>query len=100
MATLLESGTFSHVSNLIPAYPNPPHVHEDLIIEWARGATIQRYSNPLKRWVDCEDNKPSWSPDAKYRVKPSNPHQDKIEEIENTIAELQQKVKELKDETN
>lgn len=47
------------------------HIHHDVIIEWAKGATIQYYDNKDEKWVDTLRNKPVWSEDGKYRVKPA-----------------------------
>ena len=33
-------------------YPNPPHKHADVIIEWAKGANIQ-HEDVTGRWFDC-----------------------------------------------
>lgn len=46
------------------------HIHHDVIIEWAKGATIQYYDNEDEKWIDTTHNKPIWSEDGKYRVKP------------------------------
>lgn len=46
------------------------HIHHDVIIEWAKGATIQ-YSNGIhNKWRDCP-YEPTWSLTTKYRVKPA-----------------------------
>lgn len=44
------------------------HIHHDVIIEWAKGATIQYYSKDLCKWVDCHTN-PGWYANYEYRVK-------------------------------
>lgn len=47
------------------------HIHHDVIIEWAKGATIQFYDSKNEKWVDTLHNKPTWSEDGEYRVKPT-----------------------------
>ena len=44
-----------------------PHVHAELIKQWADGAEIQ-LKTIKECWVDVED--PAWCVDIKYRVKP------------------------------
>lgn len=39
--------------------------HADLIIEWANGAKIERYSEIERKWVNADS--PQWSPSALYR---------------------------------
>lgn len=46
---------------------NKPHVHADMIIEWARtGKKVQAYA--CEEWVDTDA--PHWLPGRKYRFKP------------------------------
>lgn len=45
------------------------HIHHDVIIEWAKGATIQYYNNERNMWMDCP-HAPLWGLSSKYRVKP------------------------------
>lgn len=47
------------------------HIHHDVIIEWAKGATIQYYSTIQGKWFDTYKNNPEWGVAAKYRVKPA-----------------------------
>ena len=42
-----------------------PHKHHDLIVAWAKGATIQL--NTGDAWVT--DPRPKWSVDHEYRIK-------------------------------
>ena len=42
-----------------------PHKHHDLIVAWAKGATIQL--NTGDAWVT--DPRPKWSVDCEYRIK-------------------------------
>ena len=45
---------------------NKPHIHADMIIEWARtGKKVQTLF--CGRWEDCE---PGWNPRLEYRFKP------------------------------
>ncbi len=71
------------------------HKHHDLIIAWAKGASIQL--RELKGWV-CVKN-PCFVPHVEYRIKPSEPT-----ELENLIKEhkamgktIDRLTKELKD---
>ena len=50
---------------------NTPHIHHDLIIQWAKGATIQAYNRLGNEWFDVVHNTPLWDPHVKYRVKPA-----------------------------
>lgn len=45
--------------------------HAALIHAWADGAVIQFFNKDRCKWVDCEDNKPCWSDNETYRVKPA-----------------------------
>jgi hypothetical protein len=48
-----------------------PQKHAELIRAWADGAVIQYWSDHGREcWVDCVDNRPHWSEDVRYRVKP------------------------------
>lgn len=76
-----------------PSYPNPPHKHAELIKAWADGAEIEMLLSD-GRWKKCD---PVWYKSSTYRIKSSNPNAEKIAEIETTISQLQQQVKELKD---
>jgi hypothetical protein len=44
------------------------HIHKDLIIQWANGATIEMLIPCNNTWVHITN--PSWVPEAEYRVKP------------------------------
>lgn len=47
------------------------HKHHDLIIAWAKGATIQLYSNSQQKWVDYTNGtNPMWLDNFNYRIKP------------------------------
>ena len=45
-----------------------PHIHAELIKEWADGAQIECL-NSNKKWVDCPD--PFWYENTQYRLKKS-----------------------------
>lgn len=90
-----ETGTWLWTDEIVPSYPNPPHKHAELIKAWADGAGIRFFSDDLRDWVLTE--KPMWLTETRYRIAPTNPNADKIAEIETTISQLQQQVKELKD---
>jgi hypothetical protein len=50
-------------------YPNPPHVHAELIKAWADGAKIQ-YQCSGGDWRDVVRNSPTWNISETYRIKP------------------------------
>ena len=49
------------------AYPNPPHKHCDVMIEYARGADIEVQEHEKGRWHPA--NCLCWNPRRAYRVK-------------------------------
>ena len=70
----------------IKEYPNPPHIHKDLIIAWANGADIEVSSGDR---VFCETSKPEWIDTLEYRIKPTKtPLQIEIEELEAKLVKL------------
>ena len=79
---------------LVKEYPNPPHKHRDLIIEWANGADIQvRAGND---WLNVA--LPDWYETRKYRVKPQKSERDiEIENIQNQMDELKERLEKLKE---
>ena len=78
---------------LVNKYPNPPHKHRDLIIEWADGAEIQVIYDG--KWVD--QTHPDWENSLKYRVKPQKTEKDlEIEAIQKQIDELKERLEKLK----
>lgn len=93
----VESGTWLRPCSITHAYPNPPHKHAELIKAWADGANIQ-IDDGTGKWITWRSqvSSPGFNPAVGYRIKPSNPNADKIAEIETTISQLQQQVKELK----
>lgn len=46
-----------------------PHVHSQLIKQWAEGSPIQSFDG--FKWHD--DKEPFWSADVVYRLRPANP---------------------------
>ncbi|QHZ59766.1 hypothetical protein HWD03_gp085 [Alteromonas phage vB_AmeM_PT11-V22] len=73
--------------------PTPtPHKYADVIKAWADGYEVQSFN--CGKWNDV--NYPTFNPDLEWRIKPDNPNQDRILEIENTITELQNELEELK----
>jgi hypothetical protein len=66
------------------------HKHHDLIIQWAKGAEIEFYSETFYGWLATDT--PYWNPDSKYRIAPPTPQTDA-----ERIAELEARVKELED---
>ena len=78
---------------LLHTYPNPPHKHRDLIIEWASGADIQVWAD--NDWFDV--TLPSWHEIRKYRVKPQKSKRDnEIENIQKQMDELKERLEKLK----
>jgi hypothetical protein len=70
----------------VAAYPNPPHIHKDLIIAWANGADIE---------VSCGDgafyeiSNPQWLDTLEYRIKSTKTSlQIEIEELEAKLVKL------------
>lgn len=47
-------------------YPNPPHVHADVIIEWAKGADIEYLDGFEEKWDSCD--RPRFYSDDSFRV--------------------------------
>lgn len=47
------------------------HIHHDVIIEWAKGATIQYYDIYFHDWRDVSNNWPTFDPKIRFRVKPN-----------------------------
>jgi hypothetical protein len=45
------------------------HVHHDLIVAWAKGATIQYLNKVCNEWCDACSS-PFWEPKVTYRIKP------------------------------
>ena len=95
-----ESGTiwFTETDSCLPCrfltlsnvYPNPPHKHRDLIIEWANGADIQVMYHG--KWMDQTD--PDWEDSWEYRIKPQKSEHDiEIENIQKQINELKNVLK-------
>lgn len=80
---------------LVTEYPNPPHKHADLIIEWAKGANIQYWSKISNSWKDINYPTPAWTTDAEYRVKPSADDTKKQQAL-SQIKEAEDKIKEAK----
>ena len=80
-----------------PVYPNPPHSHQKLIIEWADGADIQRFGTSSELWDDVTT--PAWNPNVKYRVKPDVTTVDpRLELLNEKLAELHKAVAYVKKE--
>jgi len=80
-----------------PVYPNPPHSHQKLIIEWADGADIQRFGTSSELWDDVTT--PAWNPNVKYRVKPDVTTVDpRLELLNEKLAELNKAVAYVKKE--
>lgn len=77
-----------------PKYPNEPHVHCAEIIEWAKGADIERWRTV--KWGPASD--PSWRTDVKYRVKP--PEQTELEKLEAQAIKLADYIAFLKGNSN
>ena len=57
-----------HVNSSMDGLTMNKHKHADLIIEWAKGATIQMYVSSDTGYIDCPN--PQWLEGVKYRVKP------------------------------
>lgn len=87
--------TYSYMfSENLSLYNRTPHKYADVIKAWADGYEVQYYSKCNEAWED--QDYPSFNPDLEWRVKPENPNQDRISEIEKTIEHLQNELQELK----
>lgn len=53
-----------------PTENSKRHKHADLIHAWAEGAEIQYKSVLTGIWADCTNNRPEWSVNGVYRIKP------------------------------
>jgi hypothetical protein len=81
--------------------PNPPHKHADAIIEWAKGADIERLE-ASGVWIVCT---PHWYLHTEYRVKPAKTKkqlekealQEQLANVEQETALLKQKINQLGD---
>ena len=69
-----------------------PHKYADVIKAWADGHKVQNFQ--MGDWVD--QDLPIFDPDLEWRIKPQNPYQDRIDEIENSISKLQTELRDLK----
>jgi len=73
-----------------PKYPNPPHKHADVIIEWAKGADI--LFDIGGSWIKTDN--PKWQVIANYKVAPTLSEladiktQAKIAKLEAKLAKL------------
>ena len=95
MVYFSESFTHCYINLLELAYPNPPHKHRDLIIEWANGADIQVWAD--NDWLDVAI--PNWYVIRQYRVKPQKSERDiEIESIQKQMDELKERLENLKGE--
>lgn len=72
------------------------HKHHDLIVAWAKGAEIQ-LKDPSRGWLDVSDP-PGWYSKSTYRIKPTNPHKEEIEGIEQEMRVLADRLSKLKGE--
>ena len=87
-----DSKRFEKVSK----YPNPPHMHTEVIKAWADGAQIQFRNSPELRWRDCP-NPPAFSEFAEYRIKPEKTEAEvELEKLQDQINELTKQAEKLK----
>lgn len=53
---------------------NKPHVHAELIKQWADGAEIQYFHSSMAQWLNFNsDEVIQWLPHMEYRIKPEPP---------------------------
>ncbi len=77
---------FDGIDQSLTIYPNPPHIHKDLIIAWANGADIEVGDGD---GVFYETSKPEWIDTLEYRTAPTKtPLQLKIEKCEAKLIKL------------
>lgn len=97
---LEETGTFIHMTEIEPA--TTPHVHAELIHEWADDPSIQ-YQYLLSgqdNWHEC-GGQPCWYTDTQYRRKPAKPPQAlEKEAIVKEMEDLKQRLEALEIEPN
>ena len=92
-----EGVTSCHINQLELSYPNPPHKHRDLIIEWANGADIQIQT--VDGWFDFTPSPNIWIEGRNYRTKPQKSERDiEIESIQKQMDELKERLEKLKGE--
>lgn len=90
-------GCYADRFKLVNTYPNPPRSHVKERIAHAEGADIEcRDGGP---WGECfNPNKPAWSDDVEYRVKPAEtPEQLEAKQIESKMRKLAKKTTKLAD---
>ncbi len=74
------------------------HKHHDLIIAWAKGATIEVFDELSKTWYESPSKYgPNFAINGQYRIKPTEPTE--LEKLEAKYAELGAAIKELKGES-
>jgi len=70
-----------------PKYPNPPHKHADVIIEWAKGADVEKWGELSMKWL--RSSSPIWNTCVDYRVKPTQSQKEiKIAKLEAKLVKL------------
>jgi len=90
-----ETSTYIHSDHLELCISTPtPHKYADVIKAWADGYEVQHHNSINDVWYNS--NFPTFDPNLNWRIKPDNPNQDRILEIESTITELQNELEELK----
>jgi hypothetical protein len=83
---ITSGGTIGVGCDSVTIYPNPPHIHKDLIIAWANGADIEVSSGDR---VFYETSNPQWLDTLEYRIKPTKTSlQIEIEELEAKLIKL------------
>ena len=90
------AGCWIHVSQIAPApkYNNKPHIHHDLIIEWARGAVIE-FKNANGIWKILGETI-LWKEDLEYRIKPDKTEREiKLEELKEQARKLADEIEGL-----
>lgn len=79
------------------------HPHHDIIIAWLNGEEVEVRAKSSRVYVDLAKTPgkgqfPSFSLEAEYRIKPSNPNSDAIEAIRKEMEGLTKRLKDLESE--
>jgi len=98
MGIKLEGLNFWHSRESYKLSTSKHHKHHDLIVAWAKGAVIQcrnATSLGMKEWRT--NTVPQWDEDLEYRIKPTDPNADKINELEKKARLLADEIAKLRE---
>lgn len=75
-------------------YPNGKHPHHDLILEYAKGAELEFFSESAGKWMTAST--PAFGKNALYRVKPQQ--DPAVQAAKQKIEQAEQMLREANDE--